>query len=82
MYACRLCMNALAFIHSMFFVVSYFMYKARNEPLRVAGTESPPPGPLPPSSVPWPHLPSGPEITDRYTNTRAKIKVLLVRYIK
>lgn len=41
MYAYRLCMNALSFIHPMFFVVSYFMYRPHNYPF--ASQENSPP---------------------------------------
>lgn len=37
----RLCMNALSFIHPMFFVVSYFMYRPHNYPF--ASQENSPP---------------------------------------
>lgn len=41
MYTYRLCMNALSFIHPMFFVVSYFMYRPHNYPF--ASQENSPP---------------------------------------
>lgn len=41
MYTYRLCMNALSFIHPMFFVVSYFMYRPHNYPF--ASQENRPP---------------------------------------